>query len=104
MMAEKNLKFSSAEFFRLLQAEVNGSLDITRKTFGEILEHGGSSRKNNILVQTTAGIDGRVLDDSVHNFRKGSQEVRAGNLRVEEDLRSQKALISHVNGEGLRND
>ena len=52
------LDATSAENLRLLQAVVTETLDITLETLGEILEHGGTSRKNDVLVETTTSIDG----------------------------------------------
>jgi len=98
---ETNLNAATAEDLRLLDAVINGPLDITLQTLGEILEHGGASREHNVLVQTTTSVDGGALDHLVNDLWEGSEEVRAGNLGVEEDLRSEETLVANVHSEGL---
>jgi len=95
---------STAEFLATLDAEVHESLDISLQAFAEVLEHSGSSRQHNVLVQTTTSIDGAGLDGVIHHFGKRCQEITAHDLRIEEDLGTQETLISHITNEWLLGD
>jgi hypothetical protein len=53
------------------------------------------------LVKTTANVNGAALYDRVDRFRDGGLELGVGKLGMEEDLRAQKALVAHVDGDGL---
>lgn len=90
------LQATTRKTLRKLNALLNSALQITLNTATEILEHGSSSRKNDVLVETTANIDGAVLDDVVDNSRKRDGEIRGEDLGVEEDLRTQEALVTDI--------
>ena len=53
------------------------------------------------LVERSPDVDGAILDDGVHGLRDGSGEVWVGKLWVEEYLRTQEPLITHVHRERL---
>lgn len=95
------LQAASRKTLRALDTLLNGTLQVTLDTTTEILEHGGSSRKNDVLVETTTNIDRAVLDDIVDDGGEGDGEVRGEDLGVEEDLRTQEALITDINLVGL---
>ena len=48
------------------------------------------------LVQSTADIDRRRLNDVVHNLGKRRQEVGRVDFRVEENLWREEALVSYI--------
>jgi hypothetical protein len=48
------------------------------------------------LVQAAAHVDRRLLDHGVDNLGQRREEVRRGNLRVEEDFGSEEALVADV--------
>lgn len=54
------------------------------------------------LVQTTAHIDGRLLDDIVDNVWKWRQEIGRVDLRIKEDFRGQEALVADIDRVFLR--
>jgi hypothetical protein len=48
------------------------------------------------LVKSSTDVDGRLPDDIVDDLGKRSEEVGGVDLRVEEDLGGEEALISDV--------
>eukprot|EP00732_Lithocolla_globosa_P002364 Lithocolla_globosa_v1_NODE_1533_length_2508_cov_1637.233184.p2 type:complete len:208 gc:universal NODE_1533_length_2508_cov_1637.233184:491-1114(+) len=96
-----SLDATTGNDFTLLDAPVDSALDVTLKAFAVVLEHGGASGQNDVLVQATTGINRRSLNDGVHNLGKRGQKVRAGNLGVEKDFGTQKAFVTNVYREGL---
>lgn len=91
------LQAATRELLRALNALLDGALQVALNTATEVLEHGGSSRENNVLVETTTNVDGAVLDDVVDDSGEGDGEVRGEDLGVEEDFGTQEALITDVN-------
>src|SRR5208282_5624399 len=54
-------------------------------------------RQDYVLVEPSANIDRRRLDDIVYNDRERREEAGGVDLGVEEDLRSQELLVAHIN-------
>ena len=98
------LEVTTAQLLADLNALVNSALDVTLKSSAKVTEHSRTTRKDNVLVQRTTGIDGAVLDGLIDNLGKRRQEVTAGNLRVEEDLRTQESLVADIAAEGALGD
>ena len=101
----------------VLQATVNNLLQVPLETLAKVLEHGRSTRENDVLggsvrrtrliacpcvliwtnlVQTSSDVDGRLLDDAVDDLGKRCQEVGGVDLWVEEDLRGEESLVTDV--------
>ena len=56
------------------------------------------------LVERPPDINGAILNDCVHYFRDGYGEVGVAKLGVEENFRTQEALVSNVNAEWLKKE
>jgi len=98
------LEVSTAQLLADLNTLVDSALDISLKSSAKVTEHSGTTRKYDVLVQRTTSIDGAVLDGLIYNLGKRCQEIAAGNLRVEEDLRTQESLVSDIAGERTLGD
>jgi hypothetical protein len=92
------------ELSAALDAVVDDALDVSLQAAAKVLEHGGSSREDDVLVEGTTGVDGAVLDGVVDDGGEGSQKVRAVDLGAEEDLRAEEALVTDIDGEGTLGD
>lgn len=79
-------------------------LDVPLQTTIEILEHGGAAGQDDILVQRSTNVDRTILNAVVHDVGQWCDEVWIGDLRIEEDLRTQKALEADVHLERLLRD
>lgn len=66
------------------------------KTLTKVLKHSGASAEDDIFVKASTDVDGRLLDDAIHDFGKRGEEVRRGDFRVEEDLGGEETLVSDV--------
>jgi hypothetical protein len=87
-----------------LVAVVGLPLDIALQPLAEILEHGGASRQDDVLVQATTHINWARLHTIINKSGERSCVVRGENLRAEEDLRSEETLITDINSvRGLGN-
>ena len=87
---------ASAQLLTPLDTDVHRPLDVSLEAPAEIFEHGRTSREHDILVQAATAVDWRPLDGLVDHEWYGGRVVRVGDLRVEEDLRAQETLVSHV--------
>lgn len=90
------LQATARESLRALDTLLNGALQVTLDTATEILEHGGSSGENDVLVETTTDVNGAVLDDIVNDGGEGDSEVAGEDLRVEENLGTEETLVTDV--------
>lgn len=95
------LEATAGELLGELNASLDSALQVAFDTTTEILEHGGTTGEDDVLVQATADVDGAVLDDVVDDGGEGDGEVGGEDFRVEEDLRTQEALVTNVNLVGL---
>jgi len=93
-----------AELDGPLVTKLDKLLHITLKPAREILEHGGTTAQHDVLIETTASIDGARLDGLIDKDGKRSEEIAGEDLRVEEDLRSQETLVTNVDLVGLLAD
>ena len=84
------------------QSLVNNVLQIALEPPVKVREHGASAAEHNALVQPSPDVDRRRLDDIVDDLGQRSQKVRRGNLRIEEDLGGEEALVPNVDGVFLR--
>jgi len=98
------LEATLAELDGLLVTELDKLLHITLEPAAEILEHGGATAQHDVLVETTASIDGARLDGLIDKDGKRSEEVAGEDLGVEEDLRGQETLVTDVDRVGLLGD
>lgn len=80
-------------------AVVDQVLDVPLQPAAKVLVQRATTREHDVLVQATTDVDGAGLDDAVDHGGQGRQEVGAVDLRVEEDLGRQEALVAHVNGD-----
>lgn len=62
------------------------------------LEHSGTTREDNVLVERATDIDGRALDARVNNLGQRREEVRREDLGVEEQLGAEEPLVADVHG------
>ena len=85
-------------------AGVDKALDITLETTAKVLVEGGTARKDDVLVEATAGIDGAGLDGLVDEDGEGGEEVARVDLGVEEDLGGEETLVADVDRVGLLGD
>ena len=99
-----SLDASTAQLLTDLNTLVDSALDVTLKATTKVTEHGRSARKDNVLVQRTTSIDRTALNGIINNLGKRSEEVTAGDFRVEEDLRTQESFISNITLEGTLGD
>mmetsp|Transcript_13531 Transcript_13531/g.34537 ORF Transcript_13531/g.34537 Transcript_13531/m.34537 type:complete len:485 (-) Transcript_13531:16-1470(-) len=95
------LDLAAAQLLALLDAVVDSALHVALQALAKVLEHGGAARQDDVLVETTASVDGAALDSVVHNLRKRGEEVTAVDLGVEEHLRAKEALVADVTDELL---
>lgn len=98
------LDLSSAQFLAALDAVVDKALDVTLQTLAKIFEHGGTTGEDDVLVETTTGIDGARLDGGIDDVREGVEEIRGEDLGIEEHLGAQETLVADVDGEGALGD
>jgi len=96
--------FSSRELFTLSDTSIDGALDITVQTTSEVLEHGSTSRQDDVLVETTTNVNRARLNDRVDNLGQGGQKVAGEDFRVEENFGSKETLITNINGVLLLGD
>mmetsp|Transcript_8825 Transcript_8825/g.17810 ORF Transcript_8825/g.17810 Transcript_8825/m.17810 type:complete len:278 (-) Transcript_8825:231-1064(-) len=75
---------------------IHHPLDVPLQPTAKVLEHGRAPREHDVFVQAAATVDGGSLDCLVDDQRHGGRVVRVGDLRVEEDLRPEEALVRHV--------
>lgn len=90
---------TSAAYLTGADAVVDQVLDIPLQPAAKVLVQRATTREHDVLVQTTTNVDGAGLDNAVDHGGQGRQEVGAVDLRVEEDLGRQEALVAHVNGD-----
>ncbi len=76
--------------FARCQTMIYDGAQIFFQTLTKVLKHGGASAEDDIFVKASTDVDGRLLDDAVHNFGERGEEVRRGDFRVEEDLGARK--------------
>ena len=57
---------------------------------------GRTSGEHDVLVEASAAVDGRALDGLVDDEGDGGRVVGVCDLRVEEDLWAEEALVGHV--------
>jgi hypothetical protein len=98
------LDLTARELLRAKRTLVNNTLNVTVQTATEVLEHGGSSGENDVLVETTTNVNGARLDNLINDLREGSQEIIGEHLGVEEDLGTQETLVANINLVGLLGD
>ena len=77
-------------------SSIHDSLDVSLQPLSKVLEHGGSTGQDDVLVQASSDIDWRSLDDSVNDLGEGSQKVGRVDFGVEEDFRGEETLVSDV--------
>jgi len=99
-----SLDAATAQLLTDLNTLVNSTLDITLESSAKVSEHGGTTRKDNVLVQRTTSIDRAALNGIIDDLGERSEEVTAGNFRVEEDLRTQESLVTNIALEGTLGD
>ena len=90
------LDSSLAELFGELQARLNDALQVALQTPREILEHGRAAAQDDVLVKRSAHVDRAILHDRVDGLGDGCGKVGVGELRVEEDLWAEEALVADV--------
>ena len=86
-----------AEFLTTLDTVVHSPLDVSLQAFAKVLEHGWTTTEHDVLVKTTASIDGAALHSIIHHLRQRSQEVAAEDFGIEEHFGTQEAFIAHIN-------
>jgi len=52
----------------LVKAAIHKLLEITLKPVAKVLEHGGASGEDDVLVQSTSDVNGGLLDDVVNDL------------------------------------
>ena len=90
---------TSATHLTGADAIVDQMLDVTLQPTTKVLVQRATTREHDVLVQTTTNVDGAGLDDAVNDGGQGRKEVGAVDLRVEEDLGRQEALVAHIDGD-----
>lgn len=75
---------------------IDHMLDIPLQPASEIAVERRPAREDNVLVEALPYIDGRGLDDAIHDNGERGQEVGGVDLRVEEDLGGEEALVADV--------
>ena len=99
-----SLDLSTRQLLAPLDPVIDGTLDITLETLTEITEHSGTTRQDDVLVETTTTIDGAALDGVIDNLGERDQKVRGEDLGVEEGLRTQETFVSNIDVEGPLGD
>lgn len=77
--------------------EVDGNSVQCRLNYGKKWGKGEEEEGRIYLVKTTTGVNGRALNDIIHDLGQWGKKVRGGNFRVEEDFRSQEPFVSYIN-------
>jgi len=96
-----SLNLATAELLASLDTSIDGSLNISLKSLSEILEPGRTTKQNNVLIESTTGIDGAALNGVIDDLGEGSQEVAAVNFGVEENLGTEETFVTNIDGEWL---
>lgn len=72
--------------------------DIPLQPPAEILVEGGAAGENDILVEASANVDGRLLDDAIDDGGERGQEVGGVDFGVEEDFRGEESFVANIHG------
>jgi len=87
---------TAAAQLALADALVYQLLDVALQAATKVFVQRAAAGQDDVLVQAAAHVDGRRLDDLVDDNGERGQEVGRVDLRVEEDLRSQEALVTDI--------
>ena len=101
-----SLDLTTAQLLAPLDPVIDSPLHISLQPLTEITEHSGTTRQNDVLVETTTTINRATLDSVINNLGERDQKVRGEDLGVEEGLRTQETLVTNIDierplGDGL---
>ena len=93
---ETHPKLATAGLCAIFQTAVDELLQIALQTLAEVLEHRGATRQDDVLVQSSTDVDGRLLDDAINDLGERCQEFGRVDLGVEEDLGRKEAFVANI--------
>jgi hypothetical protein len=96
-----HLDSSLAQVLADSQSRIDRSLDVTLQTSAKVSEHRRSTAQHDVVVQRPSNVDRAVLDHIVDDLRDWCREIGIGELRMEEDLRPEEALVADIDVERL---
>lgn len=82
--------------FARSESLIHNSTQVFLETLTKVLEHGASTAEDNVLVESTTDVDGRLLNHAIHHFRKRGEEVGRRNFGVEKDLGRKESFVPHI--------